>query len=177
MASSVIAASKQIWSPFKSVDASTSSTIVFTDMDTGNYSFRVEYDLTLSNNNVNVSIRTSSNNGSSYDSGSTDYYSNRKGNGATDTTYNGISSMLLNGAGVGNDTGEGICGVFTIFNPSAAKYTRLVSRSVFTAHTGDQRVLLMGGTRQSAADVNAIQFILGAGTMTGTVRMYAKANA
>lgn len=162
-----------------SLDASNSDTLSFTGFDESKYdAYRFVFSNIIPvNDNVTFDARTSSNNGSSYDSGSTDYKMARFKGGS----YLAYSASAY-GAGVdiGSAAGEDGCsGELLVFGPHLdTKKTYLTSRSVQINNTGATISLYNTGYRDSAADVDAIQFIASSGNLeSGTITMYGMVNS
>jgi hypothetical protein len=156
--------------------ASASSSLDFTAFNSslyGNYLFVVS-NLVFSTT-ANLNVRTSTNGGSTYDSGASDYMwwgvagrsagISREGVNATS-----VISLLIYGA---NTTSLGVSGTTYLFGPDATNFTGLKSQFVFAIAAGDYITSETSGARLSAADVDGIRFLPSTGTITsGTIRMY-----
>lgn len=121
-----------------------------------------------SNNATNFFIRTSANNGSSYDSGASDYdYNNlisTTGGSVIEAGAAAQSAVALTTA-IGNAAGRDISGTLRIYNPGSAGRTSMTwsmwgvnSSGAFAVHNG-------GGRRNSAAAVDAVRFFFGSGNL------------
>tara|TARA_R100000541_G_scaffold3552_3_gene10824 strand:+ start:755 stop:1537 length:783 start_codon:yes stop_codon:yes gene_type:complete len=159
-----------------SVDASSSANISFTGFDDSKYVryFFVFDRLIPASNGAGIFARTSSNGGSSYDSGSDNYH-----------LFGGTSDAaqidILTGNGTGGDTGEdGVSVIVQVYQP----HNTAVATSVFpnngvwvnttplAYYRGDYSESY-GGIRAVAANVNAIQFYFSTGNMaSGNIKMY-----
>lgn len=106
--------------------------------------------------NVRLWCRTSSNAGSSYDNGASDY---------TDVDGAGASAQLAISGAVGNATGEGASLDVILFNPADTTHTHLSSTGVIFTSAGARTGVSEGGKRDSAADVDAIQFLAASGNL------------
>ena len=162
-----------------STDISNAATVNFTGFDSSKYD---AYRFVFSNivpvtDNVSLDVRTSSDGGSSYDSGSNDYRMNRLKNG-TNLAYS------ANNFGVGLDIGSdgspenGCSGELIVFGPHLVQNTYLIVQSLSDSHTGALISLYNTGFRTSVADVDALQFLAGSGNLeSGTITMYGMVNS
>ncbi len=164
----------------ESKDLSSVATADFTGFDASKYD---GYVFELANvipatDLVDLLMRTSTNGGSSYDSGGTDYKWEVHEGSITDNGT-GNSSIQINGANtIGSaSTEHGINGTIKVNGPHLAKDT------MFHYHSGHQRgtdtVAAHGaGFRSSAADVDAVRFLMSSGNLeSGTITMYGVANS
>jgi len=164
-----------------------SSTIVFTGLSSTYYRYEIIVtDLNSSTSGVNFHMRTSTNNGSSYDSGVSDY-----GWLSTGSYVDGVptvtpvtsgdstaDSMILNGVDVGTDfdgaTNEEKTFHINLYNPTANIFTHVMSE--FDGYDNSSDLIQSVSTkamRKSANDVNAIQFFMTSGTIeSGTFKLY-----
>ena len=115
-------------------------------------------------------LRTSTDGGSTYSSGSTDYsyqYSSGSG-GGSDSNATGI---LI---GQSSSSGNGVSGEVKVLGPHLTKNTNVIFNSF-----GDGNLSAVGGgQRKSAADVDAVRFIFNTGTIvSGTITMYGLKNS
>ena len=167
------------WSLISTQTASNDATIVFTDLTSANfaYVFVIE-NLAPATDDVDLRVRTSTDNGVGYDAGASDYaYSvNVTTSGVTDST---ASSIILTGSIIGSEFGMGNAsneiGAFVIWliNPSSTNYTMLSAHGFYVDAGGTRENIVGGGMRKSAADVDAIQFSMDSGNIsTGTFKLY-----
>lgn len=158
--------------------ASSSATVEFTDLDDTSY---VGYCVSFSHvapatDAAPLILRSSSNNGSSYDSGASDYawaglQVNTAGtvSGAADTADTG----LYIGSQHGNAANEDCSGLVYVFNPRQSKYTTFHSHMMFTNAAGGNVFRQIYGKRLSTSAVNAIQFRFYSGNIaSGTFDLY-----
>jgi hypothetical protein len=179
-----IPASGGDWTLVASASASTSAEITFTDL-VSTYQFYVVSitDLVPANNSVDLYLRTSTNNGASYDSGSSNYAYNRYYvRPSADTASASAGSTVLNMTPVvlGNAANQTSNWLVYMFNPSAATYTHFYWTGNAAQTGGGVTVYTTwgGGHRISAADVDAIQFTMSAGNIGGgEFRLYGISNA
>ena len=159
-----------------SVTASNSANISFTGFDDSEYVryFFVFDRLIPASNGAGIYCRTSSDGGSSYDSGSDNYHGF---GGTTDAAQIDI----LSGNGVGGDTNEdGTSVIVQVYQPhNTAVATSVypndgvwVNTEPMSYYRGDYTGSL-GGIRATAGNVNAIQFYFSTGNMaSGNIKMY-----
>lgn len=117
-------------------------------------------------------MRTSTDGGSSFDSGASDYDWVVQTNGAA-TSDDADSEIAITGTTLGTAGNEYFSGEMLILNPGAAAFCdiqwegggRTSAPGPFTAQGR--------GTRLAAADVNAVQFLFASGNIaSGTMRFY-----
>ena len=159
-----------------SVTASSSANISFTGFDDSKYvRYFFVFDRVMpASNGASLYCRTSSNGGSSYDSGSTDYH-------AFGGTTDSAQIDILTGNGLGGDTNEdGASVIVEVYQP----HNTNVATSVFpnggvwvntepmSYYRGNHNGAY-GGIRATAANVNAIQFYYSTGNIaSGNIKMY-----
>jgi hypothetical protein len=166
-----------------SVTASSSATVSFTNIGATYGTYMITFTRVIpATNNVRLRVRTSTNNGSSYDSGATDYryaYFDAKSNNTTSGFGDTTSYIELQGSSLSNDVNvNGLNGFFYLYGPSTAGY---VQNSWNTSHVNTSTDVVMtvgaGGT-MLISDVDAIQFFMGSGNIaSGTFRLYGIANS
>jgi hypothetical protein len=157
--------------------ASASSSITFTTLSTDYRTFKVVFDSVVpGTDNQILQIRTSTDGGSSYDSGASDYsYARFLAVTSSAATFSDTSASFIpmHGVGAGTGTGELLNGEMTLFNPSAAQYTHIKAESSLINKDGNPSWSSVGGARLSAADVDAIEFTFASGTIaSGTFKLY-----
>lgn len=158
--------------------ASNSASISFTGLS----SIYDKYELQFINvkpqtDTANLVLRTSTNGGSSYDSGASDYayaVSDFSTAGSSVGPYSAGATGILLANSVGNDANEnGVSGNLSIFTPSDAIYTSVYFSTVFRASNGVLYVGNGSGQRMAAADVDAIQLLFSSGNITsGKFKLY-----
>ena len=158
---------------------SNAATQAFTQFDSSKY---VHYEFEFSNvipvdDNVQLRARTSSNGGSSYDSGSDNYHNFA---GTTDAT----SVDSLAPARVGSASGElGVslliqCRSPHITSSNTHVFTMGGVSQAYDASYQSGSYPNWGGSRMATADVNAIQFFFASGNIeSGEIRMYGIKNS
>ena len=154
-----------------SATASASATVEFTSLIDSTYNMYliVWEDVKPATDNVDFHFRTSSDGGVSFDSGASDYSYYLETSGTLGATFIKLSS----GSRLGNDTNEKADGFMFLMNPSAASYTTLHSQCMYLGVTTNFIKAQVSGIRNSAADVDAIQFLMSSGNIaSGTFKLY-----
>lgn len=162
--------------------ASSSDSIKFTNLVSKYTSYYVKfYDLESGSDDQIFVMRTSGDNGGTYDAGASDYkYVNiaLSTTGSTaDTVDATAASIRLTATGAGwgfgtaaNETGDGDV---TIFNPLGVNNTKVYANITYITSSGSHGMARSAGSRTSATPVNAIQFLFGSGTIqAGTFKLY-----
>jgi hypothetical protein len=122
-------------------------------------------------------FRTSTNNGSTFDNGASDYrysYSGYPSSGTSAISGNSIGStqiVLTNGAGVATVSLEG---EINLYNPAGTTYFKRIIGQVgyFETSIPSHIAVNVSGVRAAAADIDAVRFLFSTGTITGTVYVY-----
>lgn len=161
--------------------ASNDATINF--VLTGGYD---EYELHILNaipatDDVDAWLRTSTDGGSNYDEGASDY-AHVVSNGASITNISADTKILMNrtaSVGVGSDANEnGVSNIVRIINPAAAVYTSILGAGAFINSDAVAQVSTLLGQRLSAADVDAIRFMFSSGNVeSGLFALYGVSRA
>lgn len=164
-----------------STDASASASIAFTGFDASKYD---AYMFVLQNiiptNDGTMLLRTSTNGGSSYDNGSADYNYASSGYdsvaGARQASDNSATSITMTPGGV-ESTGNGFSGRVMCYGPHLTKETMFTWEGAYFVTTEGFAHVNGGGVRDSAADVDALQFTFSSGSIaSGTITMYGLRN-
>ena len=166
-----------------SVTASSSATVSFTGIDSTYDVYVVELVTAKpAVNNDELRMRFSSNNGSTYFSGASDYAFSWMENSSDSPTPSGNNSGAISHvpfAVVSSaPLGAGVNGFIKIFNPARAAYTLLLS-NLTCSSTGTRCRQNLGNAvvLQSAAK-NAVQLYFGSGNIaSGTFRLYGIKNS
>lgn len=126
-------------------------------------------------------LRVSTNGGSSYDAGSTDYCSGVRYliGGTLSMAVNDNDTFLRIAAPTGNASNDSVNGRVELHSASdSAKFTQVSSFGSFSHTNGDPKAYYGGGGRKSVAAHNAVQFSMSSGNITsGSIRMYGIANS
>jgi len=160
--------------------ASNSASLAFTSLISATYD---EYIFVIQNiipatDGADFYLRTSTNNGSSYDAAGSDYAyaGSRAVSGSVSNTVSQSSSagQILIAESLGNATGENCNGKVTLFNPLNATVYKCVKYAMgYYSSAPDARVLDGAGYRLAVADIDAVQFLMSSGNITsGVIRMY-----
>lgn len=162
------------WTFLASVTASASASIEFTSLiDSTFYAYAfVIQGLLPSTDGVIFRLRTSTDGGSSYSSGASDYSYNTSA--SNDQTASSIEIVTLVANGQGNGTNETLDGIVYAINPSDATVRKNFLLNIGYANQSDDFQRSIGaGVRKSTADIDAVQFTYGSGNIaSGTIKMY-----
>lgn len=157
------------------------SSVEFTDLSSGYIAYVFYFSkVSVSNSTTEVYCRTSTNNGSSYDAGATDYrYSNLQRNSGAfgDLESTGAAQVPVS-VSITNTTAD-YNGSFSVLltNPAGSQYQSIISLGSGLQVSAGLAARVVMGERVSTTAVNAVQFLPDAGTFTGTVNVYGYKNA
>jgi len=129
------------------------------------------YNVIPATDGVSFLVRTSSDGGSTWDSGSSDY----KHYYGTSLTSDDGEIRLFGVNTVGSDTNEtGISAIIRIINPSdTTNYTRLEWQVSYVDSAGSLRSYVGAGERKEAGKVDGIQFSFSSGNVeSGTFKLF-----
>ena len=165
--------------PLATIDLAGEATADFTAFDAtkySNYVFKFA-NVTPASDGVILNMRTSTDGGSTYDAGASDYkYGLSKVSDAGAVTGDGSSgsSFIKLASGIGSASGEdGYTGTVELNGPHLAKSTYITSISVLETSAGGLTATSSGGWRVSSADVDAVRFLFSVGNLeSGTITMY-----
>lgn len=158
--------------------ASASSEITFTGLNSTYFKYIIELvDVVPATDNVSLRMQTSTNNGSSYDSGASDYLWHetvgKSNTSVLETLASGAIDYIRFGDTIGNLSTEGANGSITIHNPSATNNTSITCDMLHFSNSSDTRRVLVGAARISATDVDAVRLYFNSGNITsGTFKLY-----
>lgn len=162
--------------------ASASSSLDFTELDNGTYSryLFVFKNVKPTTDTADLYVRTSTDGGSTYDAGVSDYTWGVQGTTGSTTTQDASAGSnagrLTTGAvGLGNAAAEyGLSGEIKLIGaPNTSVYTEYYGYVTYWGQTGFHTRVHVGGARLSAADVDAVRFIMSTGTIaSGTIELY-----
>jgi hypothetical protein len=159
-----------------SATASASATLDFTGLSNYSYILFVLNDIVPATDNTRLTIRTSTDNGSTYDSAATDYKYAVQGILSSATTSNIASTGDAEYeicSGVGNAANESVSGDVKLFNPTGTSYGKIHSRVVSIGATGEPGAFTGVGLRVTGADVDAIRFLFLSGNIaSGSIYVY-----
>lgn len=124
-------------------------------------------------------MRTSTNAGSSYDSGASDYayaLAGYKSNASgADAGSDGAAQILLHDNSVGSATTDSFCGEIILFNPAGTSaHKRIIGTTSINRQAGPVRLVnIVSGWRLAATDVDAVRFLFTANNIaSGTFTLY-----
>lgn len=168
-----------VWSLISTATASSSATIEFNNLTSTHFMFLiVGYAVLAATNEVVFHFRTSTDNGVSFDSSAGNYahisrvYENTSNNiesaSATEIVITGGAANLI-----GNVAAETLDFSCWLYNPSSTAYTRINYGGAYRGSGSEKCAFFGGGQRASAADVDAIQFLMSSGNIaSGTFKLY-----
>lgn len=161
--------------------ASGSATLDFTEFNNSlynRYEFELENVLPATDGTALMS-RTSTNGGSSYDAGASDYSHGRTQKtlaaAEDDSGGNGSTGNITLVTNIGNAAGEqGVTGILRLWSPgSAVRTTARWDLHTFDAGAGGICMVSGAGARLANQDTDALRFLMSSGNITsGTIRMY-----
>lgn len=158
--------------------ASSDSSLDFTALSSTYHAYLIVFDRLLpATDAVNLYLRTSTDNGSSFDSGSGNYnwavlQSLVGTEGASGS--NGDTEIQINKETIGSGSGEGISGRIVLYDPSASAFTKATWEVVYRrASNQDVCAIAGGGMREDTTAVDAVQLLFSSGNIaSGEVRVY-----
>jgi hypothetical protein len=170
-----------------STDISSAATYDFTAFTAGSFE---HYLFVLQNlipvtDEVHVWCRTSSDGGSSFDDGASNYIGNAVGGTAAADENTTLSKFPATGtnassaAKIGSTSTEsGASGTIYLFGPHTTSFTHMKSSISFCAANGSARHARGSGSREEAADVDGFRIMFSSGNIeSGTITAYGLANA
>lgn len=171
---SIVAYQKYIL--LSSNDFSAQSSLEFTGLTSSYFKYIFIFDyITTSADGVGIRARVSSNGGSSYDSGASDYWYvvRQVDSGGTQTfSSNAATTFMSVITNLGNDTNEFGNVIVELINPTLTSgYTTILTKGTFRDPSAGLNGHDGWGQRFSNS-TDAIQFLTSSGTFSGKVRMY-----
>ena len=157
------------WAVIANTTVTSTASIAFTGFDASTYdSYQLRIcNIQPANNAVNLDLKTSTDGGSSYDSGASDYHHNwmQMRTNTQDNDHDAADSQikLTGNQGCGSAANRLVSAVIDISNPAEAAYTTFSWQTAWTSGTPDYCVINGFGERMSAADVDAIQLSFSSG--------------
>ena len=117
--------------------------------------------------NVELWLRTSTNNGSSFDSGSSNYnYVASRFEASYSSGNSSAAAQITLAQNLGNSSTRGFYGTIRLINPmDATTYTSCAGNGYFVNATGTYYNVLCGGQRESASATNAFQLRFSSGNI------------
>ena len=170
-----------------SQDASSSSSLDFTGFSSSNYDsyIFILQNIIPASSSRTLLMRTSTDGGSTYDSGSGNYEWAQHGminSGAhAQDNITGQTSIKLTGdqANTYVSTTAGVSGRVEVLGPHLPQYTLVNASLSYVSNNGNRPAIInSAGHRESAADVDAVRFLFSSGNIaSGTVTMYGLKNS
>ena len=161
--------------------ASSSSSIDFTGLSSTYFLYVIEcVNFAPATDATILQMRTSTDNGTSYDSSAGNYTYNGYGVDnsdalRTDGTTSATQMQVLGRSsdGLGNASNETHSCRIWLFNPSSTSYTKIITKGTFVQSNGDCWFHMTGGQRTSTTAVNAIRLFMSSGNIaSGTFTLY-----
>lgn len=131
------------------------------------------YDVVPGTDGAEIWLRTSSDGGSSFDAGGSDYTyggDQHPGTGSGSLLQSGGDVKVVLCGGVGQaGAGEGMAGEVALFNPAGTSlHTRLTFHTNRISESGTLVSTVGAAARRATADVDAIRVLASSGTLSGT---------
>lgn len=165
------------WTYVSGSTASNSSSIDFTGLSSSYIMYRIVMtDVHSASDFPDMLLRTSTDNGTTWDSGATDYSYTGSYNGddssSTGSNSTGNSKIVI-ARELGTATNEHVNGMIDIYNPSGTNYTMIRSSIVQHNYNGVLFRAEVAAQRESAADVDGVRILLdGANIASGSFKLY-----
>lgn len=169
------------WEIIETIEASNDATVDFTSGIDSTYKAYITLleKVVPSNDNVNLHLRVSTNTGSSWHAGASDYSHSRfvfSDGGSSVGGALGASAIVLNGTSTwGSDTGEGGQGFVLVTSPSDTTiHTYVTARLTYNEPTaGRTGQALSGGKYKSTTAIDGIRLYFSSGNIeSGTFKLY-----
>lgn len=132
---------------------------------------RVSGKLTVASDNVNIQVRTSTDNGSTFAASSSDYAGlaeNIIGATRSSAPYSGAGGtghFMTFSTGVGNAANEALSFTLDVFDFNQAAYCTIKSEAFYSDASGAANIVKVGGVRANASARNALQIIASSGNI------------
>jgi len=173
-------AASQTFELIASATASSSSAIDFTGLSTTYQAYLLEFDgVVPATDNQHLVLRTSIDNGTTFNAGASDYqYASlglNAGGTAGSVSSTGASSIRLTYAGQGNAAGEALSGSITLLNPAdSGLRTQMLYRTAGVYWSAGEIIITTGAAERKAAEANnAIRLLFASGNISsGNFRLY-----
>lgn len=168
------------WVLLSTQTASSSAQIDFTSVITSTYDtyMFVLQDIIPGTDAVSLYLRTSTDNGVSYDAGASDYttagYTNHDGTASVTALNSSGSSFVLLGNALGNASGESYSGTVLLHNPTGSATHRIGRyEAEYVTATPNLQIYTGSFRRATNADITAVRFLMSSGNIaSGTFRLY-----
>lgn len=170
------------WQLLATVSASNQSSVTFTGLTTSYFAYKfVISNLQCANNNIGFWTRTSSNNGSSFDSGSSDYYFCKfyygfwSSSGQFTAQNNNTAQIRTDVGNLASTSSRTNSFEITLINPANSISNNCLIITAENYSTGNSGFVgsLAAGRRNTTAVINALQFLMASGNISsGTFKLY-----
>lgn len=163
------------WVKISSASAAASASITFTGLNSNYAAYKILItDVIPGTDNVEMTMRTSTNNGSSYDSGGSDYawaflYTDLVTTAAAVALGDNLDDNITLFNSMGSDTAEKGSFDIILFRPSSATQGSIWYSGTLRASNGIAYYMTGAGVRLASTDVDAIQFIMSSGTIASGI--------
>lgn len=160
--------------PISTASPSGAASASFT-LAAGFEAFVIVFDLAPATDAVDLWARTSTDGGSTYDSGAGSYEWGNLTVTTAATAATGSTSdtkIKVNNQPLGNAANKRIGGVLVVIRPAQAQFCRIVYLLSHARNDAAIDHVYGGGARITAADVDAIQFLMSSGNMSGKLALY-----
>ena len=143
----------------------------FTDLPTGYFRWDLVFEnLAPANDTVELRLRTSTDNGSTFDSSAGNYswgafHQDGSNTWAGADSQADTAIQIGTASQFGSASDEEMSGMISIYNPAAANFTRVTWEISGNTSSPEHRYVAGGGQRESAADVDAFQLQFSAGNI------------
>jgi hypothetical protein len=156
--------------------ASSSASIDFTGLSSTYTRYEIQYtNVVPATYGARIGLRTSTDGGSTFDSGASDYTSqNHAQSGGADSaaSYTG-TYIRLTLAGSGTGSNEVCSGVVQVINPTASAYTHTLHHALYWTSLGAFNTSYGAAHRASTTAVDAVQILFDTGNIaSGTFKLY-----
>ena len=159
----------------QTVTASNDSTVAVTGFNNSTYTdyiIRFRSVIPATDGGVIFHMKTSTDGGSSYDAGSSDYSwhnhrAHHSGTGTAGGADTGDPNISITSASLGSDTAESLSGWVEILNaPDSTNYSHFQGLLVLADHNATSSTQFwFSGSRNAAADIDAVQFYFASGNV------------
>ena len=166
------------WTLISLTNPSSAASVALTGFDPDTYaSYVIIYDIVGATDNVRLHMRTSTDGGSSFDSGAGSYsYAGKSGShagGTGDNSSTGATEIQITNNTCGNATGEGSAGTIIIYFPDKTTNTKITWEEMHITDGGYGDGTTGSAHRKSNADVDGAQLFFASGNIaSGSVALY-----
>jgi len=163
------------WELISTATASNSASIAFTDLSSDYICYQIIIDkLVPSTDDVLFNVRTSSNNGSTYDSTTGDYAGNLVSGSSSESSGSSAIGISFRATGLGNTSQEQSNWIVTLCGHGLSdSYTTIHTQGIAQRSNDTTAYTQGGGWRKQNSIVDAISFYMDSGNIsTGIFKLY-----